>query len=75
MDDFLEHVQEMYHDMNEDKLWSMYLASQPEQTYDDWKKKVVGHTRKINQALMEQEEVKAVVEDSQNLLKNFKPHK
>ncbi|MCL1950435.1 MAG: hypothetical protein FWF59_11955 [Turicibacter sp.] len=69
----MEAIQEMYNDMNEDKLWSMYLASQADKNYEDWKKQVVGHTAKVKQSGMDKERVDRVVNDSQNILNGFKP--
>jgi len=61
----------MYEQINNRKLWEMFLAYQPEKSFEDWKKEVLKANQPV-QGIREQE-MSSIIKDSQSILKGFKP--
>lgn len=67
-----EGVTTIYKQINEEKLWDMYLHSMSELPYEDWKNKV---TTKTDAKRMNKNEVETAVNNSKDILNNFTPKK
>lgn len=69
---FIEGINTIYLQINEEKLWEMYLHSLPEVelSFEDWKNNL---TYKTDAQEMNKKEVETAINKSQSLLKSFKP--
>lgn len=63
-------IEYIFSQENERKLWELYLHSFPNESYEDWKKKVCGNAPSHANE-MSRSEVINVVKKSQNILNTF----
>lgn len=69
IDNLLQGVTYIISQENERKMWELYLHSFPSDSFDNWKKKVVGSDRPVKE--MSRNEIVNVVNKSQNILNTF----
>lgn len=65
---------------NDGKLWQLYVHSMPDMSFNEWKSSVLNvpnNTQKVraDSAEMTNEQVSETLEQSKNMLKNFKMNK
>lgn len=64
-----EAIRNLLDEQNENRLWDLYLRVLPKKSFNDWKKDLVkNETSELNE-----NEIMAQVEESQNILNSFKP--
>lgn len=64
-----EAIRNLLDEQNENRLWDLYLRVLPKKSFNDWKKDLgKNETSELNE-----NEIMAQVEESQNILNSFKP--
>lgn len=73
MGNFLESIDYLLEQKNEDRYWEMYLATLPlnDKSYEDWRKESASNTKENSDITIDQAE--NIAQNSQNILSGFKP--
>lgn len=70
---FSEGIDTIYKQVDEDKLWQLYLSiPMKEKSYVDWRNEVISNNRKED-TFEVAEDIEEVKNKARNILKNFKP--
>jgi hypothetical protein len=71
---FSEGIDVIYKQVNEEKLWNLYLSiPMKEKSYDDWKNEIVSNNHKQDEFEVA-EDITDIKDKAKNILKNFKPN-
>lgn len=66
-------IDQIYKQVNEERLWEMYIHSYSELTFEEYKNKVLGNNKNKNE-IHEEVDLEAAKKDIKNILSNFKPY-
>lgn len=68
-------IDTIYKQVNEDKLWELYLSiPMKEKSYSDWKNDVISQEDDNEENFEVADDMETIKEKSRNILKNFKPY-
>ena len=71
---FSEGIDVIYKQVNEEKLWNLYLSiPMKEKSYDDWKSEIISNDQKQDDFEVA-EDITDIKDKAKNILKNFKPN-
>ena len=71
----IDHIDFLFKQVNEEKWWSLYLATLPlnEKSFEEWKKESQGGTTRISSNPTSKVDAEETIKKSKNILSGFKP--